>query len=91
MSCSITAGSIPAIAAYIADGDLFITGRIKDIIIRAGQHIAPHEIEQAVGAVPGIHKDGVAAFGVTDRGLGHRARGGAGGNHRAASGRSGSA
>ena len=51
---------------YVADGDLFITGRIKDIIIRAGQHIAPHEIEQAVGAVPGIRKDGVAAFGVTD-------------------------
>jgi acyl carrier protein len=51
---------------YVADGDLFITGRIKDIIIRAGQHIAPHEIEQAVGAVPGIRKDGVAAFGITD-------------------------
>jgi 1-acyl-sn-glycerol-3-phosphate acyltransferase len=51
---------------YVANGDLFITGRIKDIIIRAGQHIAPHEIEQAVGAVPGIRKEGVAAFGITD-------------------------
>ena len=36
--------------AYVAAGDLFITGRIKDIIIRAGQHIAPHEIEEAVGS-----------------------------------------
>ena len=52
--------------AYIAGGDLFITGRVKDIIIRAGQHIAPHEIEEAVGAVPGLRKTGVAAFGVTD-------------------------
>ena len=52
--------------AYMADGDLFITGRIKDIIIRAGQHIAPHEIEEAVGAIPGLRKNGVAAFGVTD-------------------------
>ena len=52
--------------AYIAEGDLFITGRIKDIIIRAGQHIAPHEIEEAVGAVPGLRKNGIAAFGVTD-------------------------
>ena len=51
---------------YMAGGDLFITGRIKDIIIRAGQHIAPHEIEEAVGAVPGLRKNGVAAFGVTD-------------------------
>jgi 1-acyl-sn-glycerol-3-phosphate acyltransferase len=52
--------------AYIAGGDLFITGRVKDIIIRAGQHIAPHEIEEAVGAVSGLRKTGVAAFGVTD-------------------------
>ncbi len=51
---------------YVADSDLFITGRIKDIIIRAGQHIAPHEIEEAVGAVPGLRRNGVAAFGVTD-------------------------
>jgi 1-acyl-sn-glycerol-3-phosphate acyltransferase len=52
--------------AYMAGGDLFVTGRIKDIIIRAGQHIAPHEIEEAVGAIPGLRKNGVAAFGVTD-------------------------
>ena len=51
---------------YMASGDLFITGRIKDIIIRAGQHIAPHEIEEAVGDVPGLRKTGVAAFGVPD-------------------------
>jgi 1-acyl-sn-glycerol-3-phosphate acyltransferase len=52
--------------AYVAGGDLFITGRVKDIIIRAGQHIAPHEIEEAVGAIPGLRKTGVAAFGVAD-------------------------
>ncbi|HEY6995233.1 MAG TPA: AMP-binding protein [Xanthobacteraceae bacterium] len=52
--------------AYTAGGDLFVTGRIKDIIIRAGQHIAPHEIEEAVGAIPGLRKNGVAAFGVAD-------------------------
>jgi 1-acyl-sn-glycerol-3-phosphate acyltransferase len=51
---------------YVAGGDLFITGRIKDIIIRAGQHIAPHEIEEAVGAIPGLRKNGVASFGVAD-------------------------
>jgi 1-acyl-sn-glycerol-3-phosphate acyltransferase len=52
--------------AYMAGGDLFVTGRVKDIIIRAGQHIAPHEIEEAVGAIPGLRKNGVAAFGVAD-------------------------
>jgi 1-acyl-sn-glycerol-3-phosphate acyltransferase len=50
----------------MAGGDLFVTGRIKDIIIRAGQHIGPHEIEEAVGAIPGLRKNGAAAFGVTD-------------------------
>jgi hypothetical protein len=55
---------------YMAGGDLFITGRIKDIIIRAGQHIAPHEIEEAVGSIPGLRKAGVAAFGISDQATG---------------------
>ncbi len=52
--------------AYIAGGDVFITGRIKDIIIRAGRNIYPQELEEAVAAVPGIRKGGVVAFGATD-------------------------
>ncbi len=53
--------------AYMAGGDVFITGRIKDIIIRAGRHIYPQEIEEAVSGIAGIRKGGVAVFGVTDR------------------------
>ena len=56
--------------AYMAGGDVYITGRIKDIIIRAGRHIYPQEIEEAVGEIPGIRKGGVAVFGVTDRASG---------------------
>jgi len=52
--------------AYTAGGEVFVTGRIKDIIIRAGQHIYPQEIEDAVCAIPDMIKNGVAAFGVTD-------------------------
>jgi 1-acyl-sn-glycerol-3-phosphate acyltransferase len=55
---------------YMAGGDIFITGRIKDIIIRAGRHLYPQEIEEAVANVPGVHKGGVAVFGVTDRASG---------------------
>ena len=42
--------------AYVAGGDIFITGRTKDIIIRAGRHIYPEEVERAVGEVPGIRR-----------------------------------
>jgi 1-acyl-sn-glycerol-3-phosphate acyltransferase len=56
--------------AYMAGGEVFVTGRIKDIIIRAGRHIYPQEIEEAVGEIPGLVKNGVAVFGIPDRASG---------------------
>ncbi|MBI3344990.1 MAG: AMP-binding protein [Gammaproteobacteria bacterium] len=52
--------------AYIAGVDVYITGRVKDIIIRAGRNIYPHELEEAVGNIPGIRKGCVAVFGSPD-------------------------
>ncbi len=52
--------------AYMADGEVFITGRRKDLIIKAGRNIYPAELEELVGAVPGVRQGCVAAFGVTD-------------------------
>jgi 1-acyl-sn-glycerol-3-phosphate acyltransferase len=49
---------------------VFITGRDKDIIIRAGRNLYPHEIEEAVGEVAGVRKGCVAVFGLTDRATG---------------------
>ncbi|MGH3716111.1 MAG: AMP-binding protein [Micromonosporaceae bacterium] len=51
---------------YLVDGDLFITGRAKDIIIRAGRNLHPSEVEAAVGEVPGVRKGCVAVFPATD-------------------------
>ena len=48
---------------YLAGGELFVTGRDKDLIIRRGRHIYPQEIEQAVGAIEGVRKGCVVAFG----------------------------
>ena len=51
---------------YLADGDLFLTGRAKDLIIKAGRNFYPHEAEELAGSVPGVRIGCVAAFGVTD-------------------------
>jgi 1-acyl-sn-glycerol-3-phosphate acyltransferase len=52
--------------AYMAGGDVYLTGRVKDVIIRAGRNIYPHELEEAVGDIAGIRKGCVAVFGSTD-------------------------
>ncbi len=52
--------------AFTIGGELFLTGRTKDIIIKAGRNIYPHELEQAVADVPGVRKGCVAAFGGHD-------------------------
>jgi 1-acyl-sn-glycerol-3-phosphate acyltransferase len=52
--------------AYRAAGEIYITGRVKDIIIHAGHNLYPHEIEDAVARVPGVRKGCVVAFGAAD-------------------------
>lgn len=52
--------------AYKADGEFFITGRKKDIIVKAGRNLYPHEIEEVTGQVRGIRKGCVVAFGLSN-------------------------
>lgn len=52
---------------YLVSGEIFITGRVKDIIIRAGHNIYPYELEEAVGKIAGIRQGGVAAFASRDQ------------------------
>lgn len=51
---------------YLVDGEIYITGRRKDLIIKAGRNLYPAEIEELVGVIPGVRQGCVAAFGHTD-------------------------
>ena len=50
--------------AYLADGELHVCGRRKDLVIKGGRNLVPQEIEEAAAAVEGIRRGCVAAFGV---------------------------
>ncbi len=52
--------------AYVAAGEVYLTGRTKDLVIRAGRNIAPDEVEEAVGEQEGVRKGCVAVFGSQD-------------------------
>jgi 1-acyl-sn-glycerol-3-phosphate acyltransferase len=51
---------------YLAAGELYVTGRAKDMIIRGGHNVYPYELEDAVGSLPGVRKGCVAVFGARD-------------------------
>lgn len=55
---------------YIAEGDIFLTGRVKDMIIRAGRNIYPQEVEVAIGELEGVRKGCVAAIAGRDEATG---------------------
>src|SRR5204862_537763 len=45
---------------FVAEGELFITGRFKDMVIRAGRNLHPQDLEEAGGALPGVRQGCVA-------------------------------
>ena len=51
---------------YWANGELFVTGRLKDCIIKSGRNIIPQEVEAATAEVMGVRRGCIAAFGTLD-------------------------
>ena len=49
---------------YLANGELYITGRKKDLIIVGGKNIYPQDLERIAGDIPGVHPGRAVAFGV---------------------------
>lgn len=50
---------------FLRDGELYIAGRIKDVLIISGRNVYPHDVEHVVaGCHPGIRPQGCAVFGV---------------------------
>lgn len=50
---------------YLADGQIVVCGRTKDVIILAGRNIYPTDIERAAGSVPGVRTGNAIAVRLT--------------------------
>ncbi|WP_240430698.1 fatty acyl-AMP ligase [Mycobacterium shigaense] len=49
---------------FIVEGDLYVTGRKKDVLIVNGRNYDPQHVEWAAADVPGIRKGNVVAFSI---------------------------
>ncbi len=48
---------------YMANGEVYVTGRKKDLIIVGGKNIYPQDLERLAGEVEGVHPGRIVAFG----------------------------
>jgi acyl-CoA synthetase (AMP-forming)/AMP-acid ligase II len=55
---------------YVADGELYVTGRKRDLIIVGGNNIYPQDLEFIADNVEGVHAGRTVAFGVENEALG---------------------
>jgi fatty-acyl-CoA synthase len=55
---------------FVNGGEVYVTGRSKDLIIIRGRNYYPHDIEELVGKVEGVNPGRVVAFGVPDEASG---------------------
>lgn len=52
---------------YLHAGELYLAGRIKDLVIIGGRNIYPEDVEACGERVPGVRKGNAVAFGITNR------------------------
>ncbi len=49
---------------YMADGEIYVSGRKKDLIIVGGKNIYPQDLEMVAYQVPGVHSGRASVFGI---------------------------
>jgi fatty-acyl-CoA synthase len=57
---------------YLSNGELFVCGRIKDVVVIHGRNYHPQDLEWAVDDLPGIRRGRVVAFGTSRPGVSDR-------------------
>jgi acyl-CoA synthetase (AMP-forming)/AMP-acid ligase II len=47
---------------YVADGELYVVDRVKDLLIIGGRNIVPSDVERIAARIPGVRYGSVVAF-----------------------------
>ncbi len=55
---------------YLAEGELYISGRKKDLLIVGGKNVYPQDLEAIANSLPGLVPGRSVAFGLLDKKLG---------------------
>jgi len=55
---------------YMLNGEVFVSGRKKDLIIVGGKNVYPQDLERLAMEVPGVHPGRVVAFGIYNEAAG---------------------
>jgi fatty-acyl-CoA synthase len=55
---------------FVSNGELFVSGRKKDMIIVGGKNVYPQDLESLTYEVPGVHAGRSVAFGIFDESQG---------------------
>lgn len=56
---------------FLCDGELFVVGRSKEMLIIRGRNLPPYDVEQALGEMPEVGPGNAVVFSVPDDGRGH--------------------
>jgi fatty-acyl-CoA synthase len=66
-SCAIRNGWLhTGDLGYVSEGELFVCGRLKDLIVINGRKYHPQDIEWSIDGVRGVRRGRVVAFGAAD-------------------------